>query len=78
MKHQISGLFFLSILLLMLITSGCIENKDGSLSFNFQNLSSLPNITEKLPDPQKLTISKNVTKNIIPDTITDMEGDGKQ
>jgi hypothetical protein len=61
----------------MLITSGCIEYKDGSLSFNFQNLSSPPNITEKLPDPQKLTISKNVTKNIIPDTKIDIEGGWK-
>jgi len=44
MKHKISGLFFGSILLLVIITSGCVEYKDGTLSINFQN------ITEKMPE----------------------------
>ncbi len=77
MKHNLSDLFFVSILLLILINSGCVEYKDGSLSSNFQNLSSPPNITVKLPETQKLPISINVTNNIIPDTITDIEGGWK-
>lgn len=43
-KYKISDLFFGSILLFVIITSGCVEYKDGTLSIKFQN------ITEVIPE----------------------------
>jgi len=47
MRHKITGLFFGSILLFVIITSGCVDYKDGTLSNNFQN----ENITTPLSTP---------------------------
>ena len=65
MKHKISGLFFGSILLFVIITSGCVEYKDGTLSVKLQNeniTTPLNNIATPLSTPlQKQYI--NVTQD---------------
>lgn len=59
MGHKISGLFFGSILLFVIITSGCVEYKDGILSINLQN------VTEEMPEIRMPELRQGVDINII-------------
>lgn len=60
MKHKISGLFFGSILLLVIITSGCVEYKDGTFSVKFQN--------ENISTPLSMPLQKQYN-NMTPEQL---------